>query len=166
MPFSAPALCPTLTCAGPSLAHTVRAQRDAGGSTTVIGVWRYVLLSICNVALGAYYQGGFMPLLFNLRRGWWPIFGCSCIIVFINFGFCISLLKCDAALALLLISLNPLWAALLGKLCLGDPIPLRTAIAQALSLVAMLLVVLPALLALIAPTASEAEIAYLSLIHI
>ena len=40
-------------------------------------------------------------------------------------NFTISLLKVDPAKALLLISLNPLWAALMGKLLLNDPLPMR-----------------------------------------
>ena len=58
----------------------------------------------------------------------------------INAGFTISLLKVDPAKALLLISLNPLWAALQGKLLLGDPLPRRTVVAQLLSLLSTVVV--------------------------
>lgn len=79
----------------------------------------------------------------------------SLIIVVINGGFTISLLWVEPAKALLLISLNPLWAALQGRLLLGDRLPFHTAIAQLLSLVSTLLVYMPNLLAMMLSSDDE-----------
>jgi len=61
----------------------------------------------------------------------------------LSFTFC--LLLTDAATALLLISLAPLWAALLGVLTMSDSLPRRTVLALSLSLVGVLLVFAPRL---------------------
>ena len=47
----------------------------------------------------------------------------------IAIGFPMFLQTTTAAKGLLLVSLNPLWAALLGWLCLGDKLPRRTIVA-------------------------------------
>ena len=62
----------------------------------------------------------------------------------LSFTFC--LLLTDAAKALLLISLAPLWAALLGVLVLREPLPMHTVIALAASVVSVGLVFTPRLL--------------------
>lgn len=62
----------------------------------------------------------------------------------LSFTFC--LLLTDAAKALLLISLAPLWAALLGKLVLHEPLPGRTVVALGLSVGAVSLVFAPRLI--------------------
>ena len=59
------------------------------------------------------------------------------------FTFC--LLLTDAATALLLISLAPLWAALLGVVTMGEPLPRRTVIALGLSVCSVGLVFMPRL---------------------
>ena len=64
----------------------------------------------------------------------------------LSFTFC--LLLTDAAKALLLISLAPLWAALFGVAVLREPLPCRTGCALALSLVAVGVVFTPRLLSL------------------
>ena len=112
-------------------AALLRVEKEAGGSTSVIGVWRYVMLTLVNLCLGSIFEGGLHKLARGVRRSWLPVLGASTIIIFINAGFTISLLYVDPALALLLISMNPLWAALLGKLLLGDPLPLRTVLVAA-----------------------------------
>lgn len=127
---------------GPDAA-LLRAARTSGGSTSIIGVWRYLLLSVCNVALAAICEGGTRRLLAGMRRSLGPVLGASAIIVAINAGFTLSLLNVNPAIALLLISLSPLWAALLGKVLLGDSLPTRTVVAQMLSLVATLVVFVP-----------------------
>ena len=83
---------------GPDAA-LLRTQQYAGGSTSVIGVWRYVLLSVCNGLLAIAMQGwsDFAAGLVNSFR---DVALASAMILLINFGFMISLLKTDAAKAL------------------------------------------------------------------
>ena len=64
-----------------------------------------------------------------------------------NVGFVFSLLKVDPTKALLLMSLNPLWAALLGYAFLGDKLEGRTVVAQLIALVSIALVFVPNVLA-------------------
>ena len=135
---------------GPDAAY-LRAQQEAGGSTTVIGVWRYCSLAVCNVVVGAYFGGGIRNFLAGVSHSFWPVLCASTIIVFINAGMCISLLTVEPAFALLLMSLSPLWAAVLGKLLLGDVLPRRTIIAQGFSLVSTVVVFVPSLRKMIAP---------------
>ena len=130
---------------GPDAA-LLRVQQLSGGSTSVIGVWRYTLLMVCNAVAGMCVQGGVRPFVAGIARSWSSLAIATCFIVLINAGFTISLIKVDPAKALLLISLNPLWAALLGKLVLRDTLPRRTIIAQLLSLLSTLLVFTPNLL--------------------
>ena len=58
-------------------------------------------------------------------------------------GFTFALLLTDAAKALLLISLSPLWAALIGWLVLGDSLPRRTLVALVLSFVSVAIIFVP-----------------------
>lgn len=136
--------------AGPDAAY-LRAQHEAGGSTSVISVWRYSILAICNLLLGAAFEGGPRAMLAGVRQSFWPLMGASGIIILINIGMCISLLKVEPAFALLLMSLSPLWAAAMGKLLLGDALPTRTLVAQGMALLSTLIVFVPALRKMIAP---------------
>ena len=135
----------------------LRTQHLAGGSTPVISVWRYILLCICNLMAALIFEGTPRKLIAGARNSKWQLIFCSCLIVVINMGFTISLLYVEAAKALLFISLNPLWAALLGKVLLGDALETRTVVAQAFSLVASFLVFVPALSTLL-PMPSSATL--------
>ena len=57
--------------------------------------------------------------------------------------FTFSMILADPAKALLLISLTPLWAAVLGRLFLGDALPWRTVVALGLSMISVALVFVP-----------------------
>ena len=72
-------------------------------------------------------------------------------------GFTFSLMLTDAAKALLLISLTPLWAALIGWLCLGDQLPRRTLVSLALSIVSVGMVFVPRAVSLLADAAAAAD---------
>ena len=125
-------------------------------SLSLQGMWRYALLACCNAGAAIVLQGGWSYFVAGIISSVKEVALASMTIVFINAGFMISLLKVDPAKALLLISLNPLWAALLGKLVLGDTLPMRTIIAQALSLVSTLVVFVPNILELLQPSENEA----------
>ena len=140
--------------AGPDAGY-LRAQREAGGSMTVISVWRYAILAVCNLFLGAAFEGGFSVVVSGMWRSLVPVVGASLIIVCINVGMTASLLMVEPAFALLLMSLSPLWAALMGSLLLGDPLPMRTCVAQALSLLSTIIVFVPSLRKLLTPKHPE-----------
>ena len=142
---------------GPDAA-LLRVQQSAGGSTSVIGVWRYTLLMVCNAVAGIVVQGGVPAFVAGIARSSRELAVATCFIVLINAGFTISLIKVDPAKALLLISLNPLWAALLGKLILQDTLPTRTVVAQIVSLISTLLVFTPNVLEMLGPTGPTPEL--------
>ena len=134
--------CIAVLAVGPDAA-LLRAQQQAGGTITVISTWRYILLSFANLAAALIFEGSPAKLLRGVQRSPLELLGASFIVVFINIGFTISLLKVNAAKALLLISLNPLWAALMGRLLLNDVLRTRTVISQILSIISTLLVFVP-----------------------
>ena len=91
--------------------------------------------------IGVINEGSVKAFCAGFARTWVVVLISSAIMLVINICFTLSLLKVDAAKALLIISLNPLWSAILGVVILGDKLPLRTIVTQAVSLVAMVLVV-------------------------
>ena len=130
-------------------AALLRVQQLAGGSPQVITIWRYAVAGAISTGVAAYGLGGFAPMCIVLRSSPRLVACGSLMMVFINYGFTLSLLFVDTAKALLLISLSPLWAALLGYVILGDKLRLRTIIAQLLSLAAIALMLVPDLLPLL-----------------
>jgi len=132
-------------------AALLRVQAEAGGSAAVITVWRYVMSFFLGTAATIIAHGGVGAVIESIRPAPFHVVGASCIMLFTNVGFTISLLKVDPAKALLLISLNPLWSALLGYFILGDKLPMRTVVAQVVSLVAMLVMLAPNMVASLSP---------------
>tara|TARA_B100000768_G_C11202318_1_gene342297 strand:+ start:70 stop:921 length:852 start_codon:yes stop_codon:yes gene_type:complete len=132
-------------------AALLRVQAEAGGSAAVITVWRYVMSFFLGTAAAIIAHGGVGAVVESIRPAPLHVVGASCIMLCTNVGFTISLLKVDPAKALLLISLNPLWSALLGYFILGDKLLMRTVIAQVVSLVAMLVMFAPNMVALLSP---------------
>lgn len=61
----------------------------------------------------------------------------------INMGYALAFLTTEVAQALMLISLHPMWAAIAGRLILKDKLPLRTAVALASALFAILIIFVP-----------------------
>ena len=97
-----------------------------GGRTSVISVWRFIFTCFFNITFTAVNQGGLRPLVAGIRSAPGPLLLAALFSSVTNIGFVVSLLKVDPAKALLLISLNPLWAALLGCALLGDRLEART----------------------------------------
>ena len=136
-------------------AALLRVQAEAGGSTAVITVWRYVMSFFLGSAAAVIAHGGVHQVVDSIRPAPLHVVGASCIMLLTNVGFTISLLKVDPAKALLLISLNPLWSALLGYAVLGDKLPMRTIVAQVISLLAMLVMFTPNVAALLAQSSEH-----------
>ena len=137
-------------------AALLRLMDSFGGATSVITIWRFVLVGVFNFTFAAVKQGGIGPLCVGLHSAPGPLVGAALISAVTNIGFVVSLLKVDPAKALLLISLNPLWAALLGWSCLGDALEFHTIVAQILSLVSILLVFAPDVIAMLSHAKAHA----------
>jgi drug/metabolite transporter (DMT)-like permease len=110
-------------------------------------VWRYISTTFVNLLAASLLQGGIRSLVSGIYEAGWHFVISLFLGVLMNFTFTFSLILVDPAKALLLVSLNPLWAALLGYLILGDKIPCRTIVAQGLALVSVLLLFVPSMLA-------------------
>lgn len=132
-------------------AALLRVQASAGGTTPVITVWRYIMAGTLSCVITLASSGSATAVLNGVRPAPVSVLFASFLMLLTNIGFTVSLLKCDAAKALLLISLNPLWAALMGYVLLGDKLPRRTIIAQVLSLISTFIMLAPSLLAIISP---------------
>ena len=138
------------------IGHTVTPQDTVDAMLKVIA-WKLPMLGTINLVVGAIAEGGVQPLL----RGWASgsrhvilaaIFQCSTQICFTT-----MYLLTDAATALLLMSLNPLWTALLSWLCFNEPLPRRTIAALAGAAISLSVVFVPQL-AIPAPTADAAAL--------
>lgn len=128
-----------------------------GGTTAVISVWRFIFTGLFNITFTAVKQGGLRPLCSGIRSALGPLLLAALFSSVTNIGFVVSLLKVDPAKALLLISLNPLWAALFGWLLLGDVLETRTVVAQVLSLISITLVFMPNFLSFLSSRHSAAS---------
>eukprot|EP00316_Scyphosphaera_apsteinii_P015952 CAMPEP_0119305892 /NCGR_PEP_ID=MMETSP1333-20130426/6774_1 /TAXON_ID=418940 /ORGANISM="Scyphosphaera apsteinii, Strain RCC1455" /LENGTH=379 /DNA_ID=CAMNT_0007309083 /DNA_START=48 /DNA_END=1187 /DNA_ORIENTATION=- len=135
-------------------AMLLRLMKQFGGSGSVITVWRFVTVGTINFGTAVFSQGGLCPLLNGLLASPCTVICAALLLSVSSTGFVVSLLEVDPAKALLLISLNPLWAALLGYMCLNDELPTRTMIAQAMSLLSITLVFAPDILIVLGPGSS------------
>ena len=100
------------------------------------------LAPLCLVT-AAVQVGGLCKLCVHSWKHREPLLIVSATACGTSLGFAFSLQLTGAAEALLLISLNPLWAALIGWRCLGDELPRRTRWALAAAMVSIALVFLP-----------------------
>ena len=121
-------------------AMLLRWMRSLGASSPDVAVAKYIGIIVIMLVLGLYRGTGnalASPSHFFLSA--------ACQLCYqLSFTFC--LLLTDAATALLLISLSPLWAALLGAATMREPLPRRTVIALGLSVCSVCLVFMPRLL--------------------
>ena len=123
-------------------AMLLRWMRSLGAASPDVAVAKYLGIIVFTVILGIVKGAG-------RARESVPHFLASalCQLAYqLSFTFC--LLLTDAAKALLLISLAPLWAALLGRVILHEPLPRRTVIALFFSVLSIGIVFTPRLLEL------------------
>ena len=126
-------------------AMLLRWMRSLGASSPDVAVAKYIGIIVIMLVLGLYRGTGnalVSPAHFLLSAA-------SQLCYQLSFTFC--LLLTDAATALLLISLSPLWAALLGVVAMKEPLPRRTVIALGLSVCSVGLVFMPHLLEVESP---------------
>ena len=98
-------------------------------------------LVICGFVIGPRH------MVSGLRAAPLHLLLAGCFQALVSWGFTVSFLETSAALALTFISLNPLWAALLGCVLLKERLPPRTVVALAAALGAVALVLAPSLVA-------------------
>jgi drug/metabolite transporter (DMT)-like permease len=123
-------------------AMLLRWMRSIGASSPDVAVAKYIGIIACMIVIG-YARG-----LGGARQSMAHFFASAFSQVLYQLTFTFCLLLTDAAKALLLISLAPLWAALFGRLTLGEELPRRTLNAMCVCMAGCLLVFAPHLLGL------------------
>lgn len=118
---------------------------QAFAAPCVIVAWKALALGLFNLAAAACLERSCIRLLAGIRPAAKYMLLASLFQAVQQLGFTLSYVLTDPATALLLISLNPLWAALLGWRLLRDALPTRTIIALVLAFLAVLLVFVPIL---------------------
>jgi drug/metabolite transporter (DMT)-like permease len=112
------------------------------------------LFSIITVVV---QERGVWKLAAQIRAFLRPILLLSLITTVTAIGFPLSLQLTGSAEALLLIALNPMWGALIGKHCLGDNLPLRTQLALAGALASILLIFAPRIMGNLGASTKEQQ---------
>ena len=129
-------------------AACVRFASNAGVARWQIIFWKMIFVSVLVVGYSIWDQGGPCHLLASIGRREarrHVLLGLLCQ-VGVNLGFTLSLTHLDAARTLLWVSLNPLWAALMGVTFLGDRLKCSTTASLMLSGVAIALIFVPRIL--------------------
>lgn len=125
----------------------LRYIRRSGAPLVLIITIKYALMGAVQAGLFVGMQGGAGRTLRALRRRGAPyVWLASGFMLATQVGFTISLLETTAANAIVLFSLNPLWAALLGWAWLGDAVPAHTVAAMLVAAVAVCVAFLPQVL--------------------
>mmetsp|Transcript_20371 Transcript_20371/g.65640 ORF Transcript_20371/g.65640 Transcript_20371/m.65640 type:complete len:384 (-) Transcript_20371:124-1275(-) len=123
-------------------AMLLRLENDEGAPSSTILIWRYLLVGAIQFAIAS-SMSGVRGLLRASTLAPKCNFAAALLVTASNLGFVFSLLWVDPAKSLLLISLNSLWAALLGYAVCGDELPARTALAQGGALISLAVVFVP-----------------------
>ena len=120
-------------------AMLLRWMKSLGASSPDVAVAKYIGIIACMIIIGG--SSG----LSGARASRKHFLASAAAQTFYQLSFTFCLLLTDAAKALLLISLAPLWAALLGMVVLGESLPRRTSIALIFSVCSVGLVFMPRL---------------------
>mmetsp|Transcript_36241 Transcript_36241/g.116751 ORF Transcript_36241/g.116751 Transcript_36241/m.116751 type:complete len:443 (-) Transcript_36241:848-2176(-) len=135
-----------VTCVTPD-ALLLRLQREEADDMLTILLWRTVFVCVMLTPVAASLRGGFAKLFAGLAAA--PpvqVLAAGALQALATVTFGASLMVCDPAQALILTSLAPLWAALLGALLFDEPVSGRTLGALALALTSVVIAFAPAAL--------------------
>ena len=139
----------------------VRLMQLEGGSTVDQNLqsifWKYLLTVPLMSGFSVRHSGGVLKLLQRLKRtstsGWRHIVVGGLCQVWLSISLNLAFVETKAARALLFFGLNPLWAAFMARLVLGQAVPARTVVALLLVTCAICVVFLPE----IVPSLEEAQ---------
>ena len=131
----------------------LRAMAVVGGSLSAIVFWKLLIAAfliggwvVCSAALEHRSAArGAAALWAGVRTGPRHMAAGVALQAGIDIGFSTSMLETTAARAILLVSLNPIWAAVIGRVALAEALPRRTVAAIAVAVGAMLLAFVPSL---------------------
>lgn len=133
-----------ILCVGPD-ALLLRYAVALGGTIWTIIAFKLIVVCATSFATVACIQGrnGLNSLPAGLRKGKSHVAVASVLQALVDIGFPVSLMLTKVARALLLISLNPLWAALLGRLVLKERLPTHTLAALVLATAGIVVIFVP-----------------------
>ena len=139
----------------------VRLMQLDGGSTVDQNLqsifWKYALTAPLISGFSVWHSGGLRKLVRRLKRtstsGWRHIVVGALCQVCISISLNLAFVYTKAARALLFFGLNPLWAAFIARLVLGQAVPARTLVALLLVTCAICVVFMPE----IVPSLEEAQ---------
>lgn len=126
----------------------LRWARVEGASPWQTAFFKMNMVGVLNLCSALYLTGGVRKLLEGVAADPLALFFASLLQVGDQLGFTFSFLFTDTARAMLFISLNPVWAALLGYAILGDALPPRTLGLLGAGIFSSLIVFTPSLLGL------------------
>ena len=129
-------------CVSPD-ALLVRFLSTHGSNPWTIIFWKLLLSIPFSASYAIYEAGGIKKLLNTMKTGRRFYYAVVPVQSVIDIGFTLSFVYTSAAVALLLINLNPLWGAIIGKLVLKDVLPVQTYIALTLALGCMMIIFVP-----------------------
>ena len=129
----------------------VRLMRLDGGSTIDQDLqsifWKYVFTAPLISGFSVWHSGGLRKLVQRLKRtstsGWRHIVVGALCQVCISISLNLAFVYTKAARALLFFGLNPLWAAFIARIVLGQAVPARTLVALLLVTCAICVVFMP-----------------------
>ena len=124
-------------------AVAVRFLSEGGTTPWTITAYQNMMGFPLTLAYTIYESGGVRQLCRDVAKG--KLYYAAAVPVQTAVNICITLAFnfTDAAQALLLINLNPLWCAVFGRLFLGDYLPRRTYLALFLAMGCILLIFVP-----------------------
>ena len=131
-----------VACVTPD-AMLLRWARVEGATPWQTAFFKMNIIGFLNLCSALYLTGGPRALMRGVWRDPLALGLASLVQVGDQLGFTFSFLTNDTARAMLFISLNPVWAALLGCAILGDRLPRRTIGLLIAGVVSTLIVFLP-----------------------
>jgi drug/metabolite transporter (DMT)-like permease len=118
---------------------------SALGAPMVVAAWKSLAMGILNLVGAVCLDGGVGKMLNGLRSGPRHVLMASSLQCLQQLGYTVAYVFTDPSTAMLLISLNPLWAGILGWIVLQDALPRRTIGCLAFACFSVLIVFLPQL---------------------
>lgn len=128
-------------------ATLVRFLSDGGVDPWTIIFWKLLFSCVISATYGVWDAGGTRKLWNSMVEGKWYYAAAIPVQSAVDICFTLSFVYNSAANALLLINLNPLWCAMLGRLFLGDTLPMYTIVAMVLAFGCMLIIFVPEIIA-------------------
>ena len=114
-----------VVCGAPNAVIIRLIVQETGASNQLVVFWKSFNKICLTVALMAWTKG-WREALAGARRGPWYLFAATCADACITLGFNNMILLTTVARAMLFYSLNPLFAALVGRTLLKDKLERRT----------------------------------------